>query len=767
MKKITILAALLFMSISMNAQVSFEGVSDYGRLQNMTYHPTIQNRIYAATQGNHLIISNDNGTNWSLLYSFPNSQTRITNLKFIGGDFLSFTIVGDPAVEGIYTFNTTTNSIASFFASPYTIGGAQITSYDLYDSQGSGIIANVSYNENLAPKSKVFHSSDGGTNWELIYYSDDYSTVQVTTVAISPVSKSKLFIGRSLGAEGINGGLLVSNDFGTTWTENMAGFPFSAITFNPINGDDIIVGTGISFSLVEERVYRSPDGGTTWNQLPITFNDQTLNCVNSIVFSPTDANKIILLDENEIIKSNDGGATWTSVVYPQYAEDYYYGLDASFNPFNDSQIAISTDFYPQMSIDGGITLSQIRVPYYNVTSVSHASVNGAKHLYYGAQGGRIHKNLSTSQSTIFESEQITRFNPKSHYLTADNNVPGRIFNLATRGFFGGIFSVSTDYGLTYTNLIENYATDSQEVLVDPTNNNIVYVSTRNGEGSTVNKINFSDLENVVTEEITTPEVFEDGSGVVTGFSIVASHPNEIYITKGNKFLKSSDSGLTWSEMMNGLSIGSSDLIWDMQRNPLDENQFTVGTNLGVFTTLDAGENWTQILFGQDVKRITYSPVNNGVIIASVHTGISSEATIYYTTDGGNEWSNVTPQEIKNVQSYGMDYDFDGTSINAYIATTDLGVIKFTIEDLALGVHNPVASASPISIYPNPASSELNIAVSGNAFEIKNTAIFSITGQKVMESTESKINISSLNTGIYIVNVKADNNTTYTQKLVKK
>ncbi len=67
----------------------------------------------------------------------------------------------------------------------------------------------------------------------------------------------------------------------------------------------------------------------------------------------------------------------------------------------------------------------------------------------------------------------------------------------------------------------------------------------------------------------------------------------------------------------------------------------------------------------------------------------------------------------------------------------------------------------------PATDILHIGVNGNGFEIKNTAIYSITGQRVLESTTNEINVSSLSNGVYVANVEMQTGKTYTQKLIKK
>lgn len=766
MKKITI-ALLLLLSYASQAQISYEASTNFGKLEDLTYDATVENKMYARTQGNHIIVSVDNGLTWNLKYSFPNPSAQMKDLRKHDPTKLSFSVVNSGTNDGVYLFDLATNAITNFYAIPNPQDNAQVASYSFYGTSETDLVIHTSYLEGFTARTKVFHTKSSGSTWDMIYFSVDHQDVHIDNVAFSPVSSSKIYMGRSLGPNEVNGGLLISENYGRTWTEKLPGFTFSAITFNPLNSDDMLIGTSIGFGIHPERVYRSTDAGETWTIVPITWTDQTLNNITKITFHPTNPNHIIILEENEIVKSNDGGLTWTNTSYAEGSTSYYYGLSASYNPFNQNQVAIATDLFPQFSNDGGTTLTQIKAPFYNVVSLSHAKYQSAKHLYYGTQGGRLHKDLTTGVTSIYDIEPPTSFNPKRNYMVSDPAVAGRVFTYASMGFFGSSLIMSTNYGATTTVLMDAFADDMQELIVDPTNPNIIYVSLRSGEGGNLYKINFSNLEEIITEEITTPETSELGDGVVTGISVSATNTNEIFIVKGTKFFKSTDAGVNWVEKINGLTISpDADLIWDMARSPLDPNHFTVTTNVGVFATSNAGENWTVILQGVDAKRIKYSPVDNGVMVASVLSGQGSDASIYYTIDGGLNWTYISPQQLNYIQVHAMDYDFDGSTINAYLATSDLGVMKYQILNLPLGIHNPEIANNPIFIYPNPANDILNVGVSGNQFEIKNTAIYSITGQKVMESTNNTINVSKLSSGIYIVNVTTQNDKQFSQKLVK-
>jgi hypothetical protein len=67
-------------------------------------------------------------------------------------------------------------------------------------------------------------------------------------------------------------------------------------------------------------------------------------------------------------------------------------------------------------------------------------------------------------------------------------------------------------------------------------------------------------------------------------------------------------------------------------------------------------------------------------------------------------------------------------------------------------------------YPNPATEELNIVSENNIVKV---TIYNMNGQEVKTSTETKINISTLPSGMYFVKVLDQNNQVITQKLIKE
>lgn len=763
MKKPITLALLLWSFFSAQAQTSFEATEQYGKLYDLTYDATIPNRIYAITLSNHIVSSDDNGLSWHLFFSSPSGE-YMRDLKLLPGNAgLSFSVG-----SGVGFIDIATQQLTHYFqVPPSNVAGAgpsTITSYSVYDAQGTTLLFDTVFQIGFANFGKTFYTSSSANTWNEVYYTINHDNVFVNNVAISPDNPDKLFLARGNGDSDVDGGIWISTDAGANFTESISGVTLDPIAFHPVNPQEILVGSSIGFGVHPENLYKSHDGGLTWTIVPITWNDQTLNNITTIKYCPQDPNSIIVLDENEILTTLNGGASWTQTVYPVgESMQYYYGLNASFNPANKDQIAIGTDFYPQFTMDGGASLTQIKAKFYNVISTAVVKESDVTHLYYGAQGGRVHKNMDTGDQQAYDTELVNSFNPKRNFIYADPNVPGRVFTFASLGFFGGAINVSTDYGATATDIYPAFADDIQELKIDPNNNNIIYISLRSGEAGSMIKLDISDLNNVISTDIFTPYVGE-GVGVVTGIVINPANSNEIYISKYDKVFKSTDGGENWIEKSNGLeAISNSGLIWDMTQNPLDPTQLTLSSNVGIFTSYDSAETWTSLMWG-NVYRVKHSPLNNGVLVGTVHANSQGMVQIHYSVDGGQNWETVSEETLNYLQGYWVDYLFENDTIECYIATSDLGVVKYVIEDLQLGTHQPVGS-NPIALYPNPASETVNVGI--DAGELVSAQIWSVTGQKIMETTSPDINVSSLSNGVYFVRINTTANKTFTSKLVKE
>lgn len=195
-----------------------------------------------------------------------------------------------------------------------------------------------------------------------------------------------------------------------------------------------------------------------------------------------------------------------------------------------------------------------------------------------------------------------------------------------------------------------------EIIVDPTNENIIYLGfglggvykTTDG-GDTWNPIfdqnEFSSIGSIVLDPSNHNTVY-----VGTGDVALDGYP---YI--GNGLFKSTDAGTTWTH----LGLENVGIITKIIVSPSNQNTIFVATmgfpmridnNRGLYKTTDGGATWNQILFVGDqagIVDLVMDPNDPNTLFAagwdryktneqSISTGPA--AKIHKTTDGGANWT---------------------------------------------------------------------------------------------------------------------------------
>lgn len=257
--------------------------------------------------------------------------------------------------------------------------------------------------------------------------------------------------------------------------------------------------------------------------------------------------------------------------------------------------------------------------------------------------------------------------------------------------------------------------------------------------------------------------FEDGEWV--------NEEKAVYTYNGDNWtiLYWNWNGSTWSSnelYTYNKSAGSIELLIQYMQGGAwqnDEQQFF---------TLDFDEHVTSILV-QDWQnsawvndsRITYD-FANGVFDTKIEeswNGSDWEATTKYsyTYDNGNAINGsckVFDGEafVPGDGDIEMAYDYSANSLSFYGYEVNMTYIDIT------GV-NENAQVLSFTVYPTPAESEIQIQAEG----FQKAEIFTLTGQMLMESEQSSMNVSSLASGIYMLKVYDQTGNSATQKLVVK
>jgi photosystem II stability/assembly factor-like uncharacterized protein len=159
-----------------------------------------------------------------------------------------------------------------------------------------------------ATDSGLYRTYDVAAGWEKIWEKSLPSALagkksyeRVFSVAVSPLNPSRIVLGT------VRSGLLISEDSGKTWVESKdipVTMPISTIEFDPQNAENVFVGTVQTF-------YLSKNGGVNFVR---RGGNLPLGNYNSILINPQNSNEVIVgssLESNGgIYQSLDGGMNW-------------------------------------------------------------------------------------------------------------------------------------------------------------------------------------------------------------------------------------------------------------------------------------------------------------------------------------------------------------------------------------------------------------------------------------------------------------------------
>ncbi|MCG7534006.1 rhombosortase-dependent cadherin domain-containing protein [Pseudoalteromonas sp. OOF1S-7] len=119
---------------------------------------------------------------------------------------------------------------------------------------------------------------------------------------------------------GVAGGVWKTTDAGQSWqplSDLATNLAVTTLTFAPNDPNTIYAGTGEGFfnadAIRGDGIFRSTDGGATWEQLEATASNELFHYTNKIVFSKNDPATLYAATRGGVQRSKDSGVSWETV----------------------------------------------------------------------------------------------------------------------------------------------------------------------------------------------------------------------------------------------------------------------------------------------------------------------------------------------------------------------------------------------------------------------------------------------------------------------
>jgi hypothetical protein len=498
-------------------------------------------------------------------------------------------------------------------------------------------------------------------------------------------------------------------------------------------------GNVLEYAYINENIYRSADGGNTWE-----FKN---NIAKSPFFKTSFSSSVLTADklffgDIECHRSVNGGAAWTKINdWFDYYDNVVSKLHADIPSVNGLLDEDGNEFY-LINTDGGTYYSEEGI---QVTNISQHGLRVSQ--YY------------SSLTSIFDTNWVHLGAQDQGYQRAYANNNGLLNpEQVVSGDYGHI--VSTDEGssiwMVYPGFAIFYpdAASTSDItwdfdgnntfwipplMPDPEFENICYMA----NGSRITKLTAGG-GNINTANL--PIVFQ---GAVSAMAFSRINFNYWYVlTETGRFYRSTNRGETWT-ISNVSNAPDGNYLYGAciypSRNTLGEVLIAGSgySNPPVYKSVDNGVNFTSYSQGLPstlVFKLAGTPIDECIFAAT-------EAGPYVLSKETGEWHELGLGTAPDQTYWSVEY-IDAMKVARFV-TYGRGAWDFRIQS-PLSI-NPIANFQ-FDIYPNPAADYINFRT-----DLKgdlSASIYTIDGKRLLSSfkvpASGTLNLIGIASGTYII-----------------
>ncbi len=481
----------------------------------------------------------------------------------------------------------------------------------------------------------VYRSTDGGGSFAYVGLAE---TQNIPRLAVDPRNPEVCYVAAMGHLWGANPerGLYKTSDGGQSWQhiikiDDQVGA--CDVVVDPTNPDRVFAAlyaarrTPWSFNGFSDKagIWRSDDAGATWMRLTNGLPQRTGRIGLALFAGNTDI--IYATVESDqggigrsawddrspaggLFRSDDGGQTWRRVNELNFRPFYFSRV--AVDPVNPERV-IMPGWDVAVSEDGGRSFrrngsTEVHVDHHAIV----VCPEDPNLILLGNDGGLYISHDGTKTWDFLNNLAVGQF----YHVDVDMSTPFRVGGgLQDNGSWVGPAAVKFKSGSDAKPFILNedwtavYSGDGFKVAFDPTDENIIYATSQDGNLGRV------DLRTMLTRPLK-PAADEGQTKLRWNWDapfLISSHDPSVLYHAGNKVFKLTSGGDFWYAISGDLTKREPDKI------------MTEGSAAEAYGTLSA---------------LAESPVEPGVLWAG-----SDDGLIHVTFDDGEHWRDVTPKQV--------------------------------------------------------------------------------------------------------------------------
>ena len=611
----------------------------------------------------------------------------------------------------------------------------------------------------------VYRTENGGTSWEKVLFIDD--STGAIDVAINPDDPNIVYattwqrVRRYYRKDytGFSSRIYRSTDGGDTWNQIMTGIPneeYAKITLAiaPTNTNIIYAAVCGSTEALKD-IYKSTNGGDSWVGLncadEVDANTQD-PWYYGVKVNPNDANKIYWIGF-QCFRSSNGGNTWNKFANSAHVDEQAFYI----SPVNDNHKIIGTDGGLYFTNDDWVTYSTAQnIPVTQLYTIDIYPGDTSK-LIGGAQdNGSFIKDGADPWYYVNGGDGVSSKFVESNELSWYSNYQ-------YGGYYGVVDGVEQPmFGYDFGDR-HNWRSPLE---LNPLNPATIYfggskLQRTNNYGYNLTTIS-ADLSNG-----------NQGIGLTFGtiFTIhnAPADTNYIYVgTDDANVWRSKDYGVNWELITTGLPYR---YCMSIETDPNDAEIVYVAFSgfrwaddiAHIYKSTNAGDTWAPI--SGDMPDIPVNDIQIAKYPGDTTTLIvGTDVGCYYSFNEGLNWD-LLGSELPIASVYEIYYD--GPTNTLFAGTYGRGAWKISVPIQEPPVIQTIDEKNiSIHIFPNPASEFIQVEISGMSNQA-NIEIYNSLGDKVYSSNATSVNhlaipVSQLPKGNYFLQWTGDGN-----KLIKQ